>query len=229
MSLSQLKTYLQENIAGQVLEMEPMSKHTSFRIGGPADLLAMPKNLEDIATIIGKAKELNVPVTVIGNGSNILVKDKGIRGLVLKIGNALNGMECSGNAIVAEAGVSLAAVSNQAAKHGLTGLEFAVGIPGSLGGAVFMNAGAYDGEMKNVVTAVEVMTKEGKIINVAHNELDFSYRHSALQNMDGIIVKIIMELTEGDSKLIADKMADFTNRRITKQPLDVPNAGSMFK
>ena len=222
--------WLHENMPGRYYLQEPMKNHTSFHIGGPADLLVMPKDVEELRQLLLCVSLEKLPLTILGNGSNILVKDNGVRGVVIKLGNALRKVECNGNFIVADAGVSLAAVANKAASFNLTGLEFAVGIPGSLGGAVFMNAGAYDGEMKNVVKSVTVMyIKDGSSKVIKGKNLDFGYRHSAIQSMDCIITEINMKLVPGKPEAIKQKMADFTDSRVTKQPLDLPNAGSMFK
>ena len=168
-------------------------------------------------------------MTVIGNVYNLLVKDKGIRGVVVKLGNTIKNVVCQDDKIIAEAGVSLAAVANKAAACSLTGLEFAVGIPGSIGGAVFMNAGAYDGEMSKVVTKVTVLTVDGVIKDLSKEELTFCYRHSSIQDNGAIVISVEMQLATGNADEIRAKMADFTNRRTTKQPLDIPNAGSMFR
>jgi len=229
MALERLKAWLSENMPGTFRENEAMKAHTSFRIGGPADILVIPADAEQLEKVVAEVRAEGLPLTVIGNGSNVLVKDKGIRGVVVKLGNALKKMECKDDRLVAESGVSLAAVSNKAAACGLTGLEFAVGIPGSLGGAVFMNAGAYDGEMEKVVTKVTALATDGTIKIFKREDLDFSYRHSALQDNGAIIIEIEMQLAKGDDEAIRAKMTDFTNRRTTKQPLDVPNAGSMFR
>ena len=229
MDLQVITTYLQEHMPGKFFLQEAMSKHTSFRIGGPADLLIAPTTEAEVAQVVTKVRNCQLPLTVIGNGSNLLVRDKGIRGVVVKLGNNLKHMQCSGTTLTAEAGVSLAAVSNQAALCSLTGLEFAVGIPGSLGGAVYMNAGAYDGEMKNVVTSVRVMTEQGVFKTITNQDLAFSYRHSILQSTQDIITSVELKLVKGQNELIQEKMADFTNRRLNKQPVNLPSAGSMFK
>ena len=208
---------------------EPMSKHTSFRIGGPADALAQPADETELATLLQRAAEHNVPVTLIGNGSNLLVRDKGIRGLVIKLGNMFSGIEVEGNTIIFGSGTSLALASKKAASIGLSGLEFAVGIPGTIGGAVYMNAGAYDGEMAKVVTSVRIMDYQGNISELAASELDFAYRHTALQGRECIVTSVTVQLKPGDPEAIAAKMADFSQRRISKQPLELPSAGSMFK
>lgn len=229
MVLERFKNWLNENMPDCFRENEPMKAHTSFRIGGPADILVIPSDAIQLEKVVKEVRTEGIPLTIIGNGSNVLVKDKGIRGVVVKLGNALRSMECSGDKLTAEAGVSLAAISNKAAACGLTGLEFAVGIPGSLGGAVFMNAGAYDGEMRKVVAQVTVLTVDGKIEVLSNEDLEFGYRHSSIQDNGAIIISVEMQLAIGDIDEIRAKMADFTNRRTTKQPLDIPNAGSMFR
>lgn len=224
---------LQELFAGcterALLVNEPMQKHTSFRIGGPADLLAEPKTEEELQALLRVAQKNNVPVTLIGNGSNLLVLDKGIRGLVIKLGNMLDQITVSGNSITFGSGVSLAMASKKAASLGLSGMEFAVGIPGSIGGAVYMNAGAYDGEMSKVVTYVRAMNHDGAIEEIPAADMDFGYRHTALQGSGKFVTAVTVTLRQGDVTLIADKMADFSQRRISKQPLELPSAGSMFK
>lgn len=212
-----------------LLVAEPMAKHTSFRIGGPADLLAQPADEAELAALLQVASEHAVPVTLIGNGSNLLVRDKGIRGLVIKLGNLFSGVEVCGNTMTFGCGVSLAMASKKAASLSLSGLEFAVGIPGTIGGAVYMNAGAYDGEMAKVVIKVRVMDEQGKTSELAASELDFAYRHTALQNSGRIVTSVTVSLVPGDADAIAAKMADFSQRRISKQPLELPSAGSMFK
>ena len=224
---------LQDIFAGctqrPLLPAEPMTKHTSFHIGGPAELMAQPQSEAELQSLLLKAAEAAVPVTLVGNGSNLLVRDKGIRGLVIKLGSMLRDIKVSGNVLTFGSGVSLAQASKKAAELGLSGMEFAVGIPGSIGGAVYMNAGAYDGEMSKVVKSVRVMDAAGEVSELSAGELDFGYRHSALQGSGKIVTSVTVELTAGDKQAIAEKMADFSNRRITKQPLELPSAGSMFK
>ena len=224
---------LQDIFAGctqrPLLLAEPMTKHTSFHIGGPAELMAQPQSEAELQSLLLKAAEAAVPVTLVGNGSNLLVRDKGIRGLVIKLGSMLRDINVSGNMLTFGSGVSLAQASKKAAELGLSGMEFAVGIPGSIGGAVYMNAGAYDGEMSKVVKSVRVMDAAGEVSELSAGELDFGYRHSALQGSGKIVTSVTVELAAGDKQTIAEKMADFSNRRITKQPLELPSAGSMFK
>ena len=224
---------LQDIFAGctqrPLLPAEPMTKHTSFHIRGPAELMAQPQSEAELQSLLMKAAEAAVPVTLVGNGSNLLVRDKGIRGLVIKLGSMLRDIKVSGNVLTFGSGVSLAQASKKAAELGLSGMEFAVGIPGSIGGAVYMNAGAYDGEMSKVVKSVRVMDAAGEVSELSAGELDFGYRHSALQGSSKIVTSVTVELAIGDKQAIAEKMADFSNRRITKQPLELPSAGSMFK
>ena len=215
--------------AKELLLAEPMAKHTSFRIGGPADALAQPANEAELAALLQRAAEHAVPVTLIGNGSNLLVRDKGIRGLVIKLGNLFSSVAAEGNTLTFGCGVSLAMASKKAASLSLSGMEFAVGIPGTIGGAVYKNAGAYDGEMDKVVTSVRVMDGQGKSSELKASELDFAYRHTALQNSGLIVTSVTCTLQPGEAEAIAAKMADFSQRRISKQPLELPSAGSMFK
>lgn len=224
---------LQEIFAGctqkPLLLAEPLSRHTSFRIGGPADVMALPQNESELQALLLKAQTSRTPVTLIGNGSNLLVRDKGIRGLVIKLGNMLNDIEVKGSSITFGSGVSLALASKKAASLGLSGMEFAVGIPGSIGGAVYMNAGAYDGEMAKIVAAVRVMNAAGELKELQAEQLDFSYRHTALQGSGCFVTSVTVALQPGEQKAIDAKMADFSQRRISKQPLELPSAGSMFK
>ena len=214
--------------AEAILENEPMSKHTTFRIGGNADMFVSPK-VSQVADIIRLAKEYDVPVTVIGNGSNLLVGDKGIRGLVLSFGKEAEEIQVDGSCMVVSAGALLSKIAAEAAKRSLTGLEFAAGIPGTLGGAIVMNAGAYDGEMKDVLISVTVLTPEGEVIELSNGELDLSYRHSCIPENGYIVLEAILELMPSDEAKIREKMEDFKKRRIEKQPLEYPSAGSTFK
>ena len=215
--------------AKELLLDEPMAKHTSFRIGGPADVLAQPGNEAELAELLKRAAHHAVPVTLVGNGSNLLVRDKGIRGLVIKLSNLFSSITVAGNVLTFGSGISLAMASKKAASLSLSGLEFAVGIPGTIGGAVYMNAGAYDGEMAKVVTSVQVMDRQGQSSQLKADELDFSYRHTALQNSGLIVTSVTVSLQPGEAESIKAKMDDFSQRRIAKQPLELPSAGSMFK
>lgn len=215
--------------AKELLINEPMSKHTSFKIGGPADVIALPANEEELQALLKRAKDNGIPVTLIGNGSNLLVRDKGIRGLVIKLGNMLCKIEAEGERLSFGSGVSLAMASRKAADLELTGMEFAVGIPGSIGGAVYMNAGAYDGEMSKVVESVRVIDTNGDLMLLKAEQLEFAYRKTKLQKSGLIVTEVNLKLEPGCKDDITSKMADFSHRRISKQPLELPSAGSMFK
>ena len=213
----------------QVLTDESMARHTTFRIGGNADVFVLPASIEELLAVLKLTKRYSVPLTVLGNGSNVLVRDGGIRGAVVSFGKPFSYIEMEGAHIKAGAGTMLGTVSLFAANHALSGLEFAVGIPGSLGGAVFMNAGAYDGEMSQVISEVTAVTPEGEIRRYRTKEMDFSYRHSVFQQNGHIICEIELTLRESKAAAIQEKMAEFTRRRMEKQPLDKPSAGSTFK
>lgn len=208
---------------------EPMSGHTTLRLGGPADYMVFPGNAEEIATLFAEAAAHDLPVTVIGHGSNLLVLDGGIRGLVICIGKNMREITLEGNRITAQAGAMLGSVAMEAAEAGLSGLEFASGIPGTVGGGVTMNAGAYEGEMSQVVTRVKGICPDGKAVELSREEMDFSYRHSVVQEKDLIVTEVEFELREGDPAAIRAKMSELNARRAEKQPLDVPSAGSTFK
>lgn len=182
-----------------------------------------------VPQIMALAKEYQVPVTIIGNGSNLLVGDKGIRGLVLSFGKAAEYVEIKGNCITAGAGALLSKIAAEAFKKSLAGFEFAAGIPGTLGGALVMNAGAYGGEMKDVLVSAKVLTKEGEVKEFLAEDLDLSYRHSCIPEKEYIVLEATIMLTEGDEDAIREMMADFRGRRVDKQPLEYPSAGSTFK
>ena len=211
-----------------IIENEPMSKHTTFRIGGNADMFVSPKT-EQVSEIIALAKEYDVSVTIIGNGSNLLVGDKGIRGLVISFGKEAEKIVLEGNRMTIGAGTLLSKVAAEAARNSLTGLEFAAGIPGTLGGAIVMNAGAYGGEIKDVVVSAEVLTPDGEVLELSKDELDLSYRHSCIPEKGYIVLEVTIELAVGDERHIREVMDDFKKRRIEKQPLEYPSAGSTFK
>lgn len=208
---------------------EPMRKHTTFRIGGNADIFVRPESKEQIAEILRLCREQDVPYFILGNGSNLLVGDRGFRGVVINIMDNMNDIKVDGGIIKAQAGAMLIKVSRAARDNSLTGLEFASGIPGTIGGAIYMNAGAYGGEMKDVVTKVTAMDAEGEIYTFGTDELEFSYRHSVIQQRDLIVLDVTMELAAGDQKIIDDRMSELAVARRTKQPLEYPSAGSTFK
>lgn len=220
---------LQACLSLPVLTAEPMKLHTSFRIGGPADYFARPTCVEELQRLLAVAKELELPVTIIGRGSNLLVQDKGIRGLVIQISNSMSELEIKDTAMYCAAGVALAKAAQAAAKAGLTGLEFAAGIPGTMGGAVYMNAGAYDGEISRLVTAITAVDGFGNVVELTSADLNFSYRHSALMENKLMVVSVKLKLDLGQETAIRAKMEDFQLARKTKQPLEYPSAGSTFK
>lgn len=212
----------------EIKKDELMSKHTTFRIGGPADLFVSPYT-EEIPGLLRLAKEDQIPVTIIGNGSNLLVADKGIRGLVIEIGKGLESISFEGNRVTVGAGTLLSRLANAAAENSLAGLEFAAGIPGSVGGAVVMNAGAYGGEMKDVLVEVKVLDEHGEEKVLSLEELDLSYRHSCILENNYIVVEATMDLQMGMEDLIREEMAKLRDQRVEKQPLEFPSAGSTFK
>ena len=206
-----------------------MKNHTTFRVGGPADIFLTP-SAEELPTVLSVCREEQMPVTVIGNGSNLLVGDQGIRGVVICIGSGMRGIRVDGEKIFLEAGVTLAAAAQQAAKAGLAGLEFASGIPGTFGGAVVMNAGAYGGEMKDVIVSVRVISEDGEILTLSKEELDLSYRHSVIPERGYLVIDGELLLTrEKDPDQITERMEELKKKRIEKQPLEYPSAGSTFK
>ncbi len=208
---------------------EPMSGHTTFRTGGPADIFIMPKSLEEVKASIEILQKHHIPILVIGNGSNLLVSDKGIRGAVLHIGGRMSEISVDGETIYAQGGVLLSTLSAKAAENSLTGLEFASGIPGSLGGAVPMNAGAYGGEMKDVLISADILTKELEVKTILAEDLHLSYRHSVLPEKEYILLNAILRLKKGNIDEIKNRMKELGEQRREKQPLQFPSAGSTFK
>lgn len=227
-----------KNIARLILDVvgpknikidEPMKKHTSFKIGGPADVFVTPSSPEQLAGIINICMEHGIPKFIMGNGSNLVVRDKGIRGIVIKLSDNFNKCSAQDDIIYAEAGILLSKVANFAAENDLGGLEFASGIPGSLGGAVAMNAGAYGGEMKDVVISTEYMDENGRIFCAEGEEHQFGYRSSFVQSQKVIVLSCKMKLKKGNFSEIKSLMSDLNQRRKDKQPLEMPSAGSVFK
>lgn len=213
----------------QVRAHEPLRDYTSFRIGGPADVLALPHTVAALQQAIAAARELCQPLTIIGSGTNLLVRDGGVRGIVLRLAENLAAVSAEGTAVHAQAGARMAAVARAAAEASLTGLEFAAGIPGTLGGAILMNAGAYEGEMAQVVEWAEVVEADGRLTRLRREELGFSYRHSALMEGFHVVVGARMALQVGDRQAIRAHTAELLRRRESKQPLELPSAGSVFK
>jgi UDP-N-acetylmuramate dehydrogenase len=219
------------NICGRenVYRDEPMMKHTSFRIGGPADWFVSPETTGALSETIQFLKAGSVPYFILGNGSNLLVSDDGYRGVVIQIGKNMSDIVVSGTNVRAEAGALLSTVASRAAAASLTGMEFAGGIPGSIGGACVMNAGAYGGEMKDILTSVIALFEDGSVRKVPCGELMLGYRSSALMRNGAIVLEAELSLTEGDIGEIRATMDDLRERRVSKQPLDLPSAGSTFK
>ena len=213
----------------RVFTEEAMSQHTTFKIGGPADYFLMPDKGEDVGRVIKICKEKEIPYFILGNGSNLLVGDGGYRGAVIQIYRNMSSVTVEGNEITAQAGALLSAVAAAAKNASLTGFEFAGGIPGTIGGAVVMNAGAYGGEMKDVLTEVTVMNAEGDIFTLPTEELELGYRTSIIKTAGYIVLEAKIRLKEGDPEVIREIMKDLTIRRTTKQPLEYPSAGSTFK
>ena len=212
----------------QILCDEPMSKHTTFRIGGPADIFVKIKNLENLKYVLKIAKNRNLPLTIIGNGSNVLVKDNGIRGIVIKL--EMNDIQVLDNQIIVDAGATLTKICKVAKENELSGLEFAYGIPGTIGGAIVMNAGAYGGEMKSIVSKTTYMNDNLEVKTISKEEHNFSYRTSIFsENKSLIIISTVLEMTKGSKEDISNQMKQNINSRIEKQPVDLPNAGSTFK
>lgn len=213
----------------QILIDEPMRNHTSFKIGGPADFLVLPKSVIEIQNIVKICKKENIPFFVIGNGTDLLVRDKGIRGVVLKIAKNFDHVKIIGEKVIAQAGISLSALAKVLLKNELTGFEFASGIPGTLGGAVTMNAGAYGGEIKDVLKNIEVMDQEGNIFILEGEEMKLEYRSSVVQEKNFIVLTATMQLQKGNYEEIKEKMRKLDEMRKTKQPIQWPSAGSTFK
>jgi len=209
---------------------EPMSRHTSFKIGGPADLVVLPSGIHALQKVVRFCIDTGTPWFVMGNGTNLLVRDKGIRGVVIKLAGTLDHVDADGDHITAGAGALLSSASEFAASHGLFGLEFACGIPGTVGGALVMNAGAYGGEMKDVVESVAVLSVAGGVVRtIPACDMGFRYRRSVLQDSDDIALEAAISLRRGDPERIGETIRDFTERRRAKQPLDLPSAGSVFR
>ncbi|MFC2820317.1 MAG: UDP-N-acetylmuramate dehydrogenase [Veillonella sp.] len=229
-NIKALQTALLETLPStRVREEEYLRHHTTFKIGGPADLFVEPTTMAELSFALRTIHEFDVPVTIIGCGSNILVKDGGIRGAVVSVRHMTQIMDCNDNTLCIGSGYMLKDASEFAWENGLTGLEFAIGIPGTLGGAVFMNAGAYDGEMSHVVTAVRAVDFQGNIKEYDVSHLDFGYRHSVFHDNHEVIGEVIMTLKAGDKNVIKARMDELTEKRESKQPLEFASAGSTFK
>ncbi len=219
-----------QEIAGEenVRQMEPMSKHTTFRVGGPADVMVSPKG-EALSQVIRLCKQYQVSYDILGNGSNLLVGDRGIRGVVIEMGRGFHTLYIEENRVFAGAGVLLSKTAAFAAEYGLGGMEFAAGIPGTLGGAVVMNAGAYGGEMKDIIECVTVLDANGEELTLAAEELELGYRRSCITWRGYIVTQVVLKLIPGDKEAILRKVKELRQQRMTKQPLEYPSAGSTFK
>lgn len=212
-----------------ILKDEPMSAHTTFRIGGPADYFAMPSSAEEIRRIVALCIEQEVPYYIIGNGSNLLVGDKGFRGVIIQIFKNMRDIRTEGETVTAQAGALLSKVAAAAYDAGLTGFEFASGIPGTLGGAVRMNAGAYGGEMSQVLKSADVLTAEGEVLTIPVEEMKMGYRTSIVSRMDYVVLGAQLVLSRGSKEDIRAKMDELKEKRVSKQPLEFGSAGSTFK
>lgn len=208
---------------------EPMGAHTTFQIGGPADMYVTPQSAEEVAAVIRACSEASMPLAVVGNGSDLLVADAGLRCVVMQILDNMASVRVEGSRIIAQAGATNAQVARVALEAGLAGFEFASGIPGTIGGAAIMNAGAYGGEFKDVCVELACVTPAGEFVRVSREEADWSYRHSMMGDAGFIVVEAVLELEPDDAAAIKGRMDDLKARREEKQPLEMPSAGSTFK
>lgn len=228
MDKNKIKDVLTKEISEENIFIdEPMKKHTSFKIGGVADIFIKVKSVQELQYIIEVAKKENILVTIIGNGSNLLVKDNGIRGIVIMLN--MDKIEIEDTIVTVEAGVKLGFLAQKLLKEELTGFEFAAGIPGSIGGAVRMNAGAYGGEMKDIIVETKCLTPSGEIVTLSNEEQEFSYRHSIFMENRYIVLETKIKLRKGNKDEIKAKMDDYAQQRKEKQPISLPSAGSTFK
>ena len=212
----------------RIFRNEPMSRHTTFRTGGPAEVLVTPA-AEELEQVIRLCNTYGESCLIIGNGSNLLVSEQGIPGVVAEIGKPMSEIRTEGNRIIAQAGAMMSAIAARAAEHALTGFEFASGIPGTIGGAAVMNAGAYGGELKDVLVSVKVLDCEGTLLELSADELELSYRHSIIPEKNYTVVEVCLELTPGTEEAIRGRMDELKEQRVSKQPLEYPSAGSTFK
>lgn len=229
MNKLELQTMFKDKDFGKILFDEPMKNHTTFKIGGPADVMIIPSTEEELVKAVRFCRNNNIDFFVMGNGSNLLVRDGGIRGVVIKVYEGVNDIRVNGNVIYCEAGALLTAVSKVALKHSLKNLEFASGIPGTIGGAITMNAGAYGGEMKDVVKKVRVLDRYNEIKELSNEEMNFRYRNSRVGDEGLIVLSVELELEHGEYSEIEAIIKDLTFKRTSKQPLELPSAGSTFK
>lgn len=208
---------------------EPMKKHITFRVGGNADYFVTPNTVEEVKNVIALCKQEEMPYYILGNGSNLLVSDQGYRGVIIQIYKEMSKIEVAGDLIKAQAGALLSKIGSLALEQGLTGFEFASGIPGTLGGAVVMNAGAYGGEIKDIIEEATVLTPEGELLKLKKDELELGYRTSIIAKRDYIVLEAVIRLEVGDKEAIKQRMDELRFQRTSKQPLEYPSAGSTFK
>lgn len=227
--MQQLISDLKTAGIGEIRFQELLAPYTTWKIGGPADLFIVPKNKEQLAAAVRLLNDHGIAWTVIGRGSNLLVTDKGIRGAVIKLGDAMETVRFEGTTVYAGASFSFIKLSVLAGKEGLTGLEFAGGIPGSVGGAVYMNAGAHGSDVSHIFKQAEIVLNTGELVTMSARDMQFAYRHSMLHQLPGIVTEAVFELQSGDRKEIAGAMAAYKDRRLRTQPLQLAVAGSVFR
>ncbi len=231
MSLEKIKEKLLKMMDEQfILEDVPMARYTSFKAGGNADMMVIPQYIEELKDVLEILAESQIPYMVIGNGSNILVKDSGYKGIIVKMGDAFDYVIPNGENLICGAASLMSVVSKTAIDQSLTGFEFGSGIPGSIGGAVFMNAGAYDGEMSNIIDKVRLISKDGeRDFYMTAEELQMGYRHTLLHETSDIVVEVTLKLHNGNQDAIKEKVSELAKKRNSKQPVNYPSAGSFFK
>ena len=231
MELNQFQQRIADNLPQIALRFdEPMSKHTSFRIGGPAAVMAFPQNEEELSKVLKVSGKLDIKPVILGAGTNVLAPDEGLPGLIVCLKDCMNGMELlEGGGIRVMSGVTMTRAAVFAANHGLTGMEFAHGIPGTVGGGVYMNAGAYGGEISQICRSVAVMDRNGKTRQLSREEMDFGYRHSILEESGEIVVSAVFGLAQDSPEAVKARMRQLQAKRSASQPLDLPSAGSAFK
>jgi UDP-N-acetylmuramate dehydrogenase len=220
---------LQNEDVGQILPNEPLGPYTTWKIGGPADFLLIPHTKEQLVRVVNILHEHQVPWFKLGKGSNVLVTDKGFRGIVIKLGEALETIRFEDHTVHVGAAYGMIKLAVMSGKQGLTGLEFAGGIPGTVGGAIYMNAGALGSDISRVLKSAEVLLNTGELVTLEVDQLDFSYRHSILHDLEAIVTEAVFELAHGDRKEIAAALATNKDRRLRTQPLHLPCAGSVFR
>ncbi len=226
---SQISDELQKLVQARVLTDEPLKPYTTWKIGGPADWLVTPADETELGQVLSLCRRLELPWLVMGNGSNLLVGDKGVRGVVIRLGRDFSRMVWQDDRVEAFAGLLLRDLAEAAASRGLAGLEYVHGIPGSVGGGIRMNCGAYGGNLSTCVTSVKALSYDGELLELPRERIDFAYRNSSLFDLDAVITSVCLKLVPGDKEEILAKMADFQHRRETAQPLEYPSCGSTFK